>query len=99
MSEKYPYIPVITPTATDDGIAQMRKNIFQLDVSSARLAYTIAYYAMNCLKISEFAIMAPLCDYGSLMADEFPRVVQRRGGTILVTQNYAEGLPDYQNEF
>jgi len=99
MSEKYPYIPVITPTATDDGIAEMGKNIFQLNVSSARLAYTIADYAMNCLKISEFAIMAPLGDYGSLMADEFQRVVERKGGTILVTQNYAEGLPDYQNEF
>jgi len=99
MSEKYPYIPVITPTATDDGIAEMGKNIFQLNVSSARLAYTIADYAMNCLKISEFAIMAPLGDYGSLMADEFQRVVERKGGTIIMTQNYAEGLPDYQNEF
>jgi len=99
MSEKYPYIPVITPTATDDGIADMGKNIFQLNVSSARLAYTIADYAMNCLKISEFAIMAPLGDYGSLMADEFQRVVERKGGTIIMTQNYAEGLPDYQNEF
>ena len=99
MSEKYPQIPVITPTATDDGIAEMGKNIFQLNVSSARLAYTIADYAMNCLKISEFAIMAPLGDYGSLMADEFQRVVERKGGTIIITQNYAEGLPDYQNEF
>jgi len=99
MSEKYPYIPVITPTATDDGIAEMGKNIFQLNVSSARLAYTIADYAINCLNINEFAIMAPLGDYGSLMADEFQRVVERKGGTILVTQNYAEGLPDYQNEF
>jgi len=99
MSEKYPGIPVITPTATDDGIAEMGKNIFQLNVSSARLAYSIADYAMNCLNISEFAIMAPLGDYGSLMADEFQRVVERKGGIILVTQNYAEGLPDYQNEF
>ncbi|MCL1956336.1 MAG: penicillin-binding protein activator [Fibromonadales bacterium] len=99
MSEKYPYIPVITPTATDDGIAEMGKNIFQLNVSSARLAYTIADYAINCLKINEFGIMAPLGDYGSLMADEFQRVVERKGGTIIMTQNYAEGLPDYQNEF
>jgi len=99
MSEKYPQIPVITPTATDDGIADMGKNIFQLNVSSSRLAYTIADYAINCLNINEFAIMAPLGDYGSLMADEFQRIVERKGGTILVTQNYAEGLPDYQNEF
>jgi len=99
MSEKVPRIPLITPTATDDGIAEMGKNIFQLNVSSARLAYSIAKYAMDCLKINEFAIMAPYGDYGSLMADEFQRAVERRGGVILATQNYAEGLSDYQNEF
>ncbi|MCL2260060.1 MAG: penicillin-binding protein activator [Fibromonadales bacterium] len=99
MSEKTPHIPLITPTATDDGIAEMGKNIFQLNVSSKRLASSIAEYAMNCLQINEFAIMAPYGDYGSLMADEFNRAVQRKGGIILATQNYAEGQPDYQNEF
>jgi ABC-type branched-subunit amino acid transport system substrate-binding protein len=99
ISEKAPHIPLITPTATDDGIAEMGKNIFQLNVSSARLAYAIAEYAMNCLKINEFAVMAPLGDYGSLMADEFQRAVERKGRMISVTQSYAEGLPDYQNEF
>ncbi len=99
MSEKTPQIPLITPTATDDGIAEMGKNIFQLNVSSARLASSIADYAMNCLKINEFAIMSPYGDYGSQMADEFQRAVERRGGVILAMQNYAEGLADYQNEF
>jgi len=99
MSEKTPHIPLITPTATDDGIAEMGKNIFQLNVSSKRLASSIAEHAMSCLQINEFAIMAPLNDYGSVMADEFYRAVQRRGGVVLATQNYVEGLPDYQNEF
>jgi len=99
MSEKAPHIPLITPTATDDGIAEMGKNIFQLNVSSARLAASIAEHAMNCLQINEFAIMAPYGDYGSLMADEFQRAVERKGGVIIATQNYVEGLPDYQNEF
>jgi ABC-type branched-subunit amino acid transport system substrate-binding protein len=99
MSEKAPQIPLITPTATDDGIAEMGKNIFQLNVSSAKLASSIANYAMNCLQINEFAIMAPFGDYGSLMANEFQRTVERNGGIILVTQNYAEGLSNYQSEF
>jgi ABC-type branched-subunit amino acid transport system substrate-binding protein len=99
MSERTPQIPLITPTATDEGIAEMGKNIFQLNVSSARLASSIAEYAMNCLQINEFAIMAPYGDYGSLMADEFQRTVENNGRVILTTQNYAEGLPDYQNEF
>jgi ABC-type branched-subunit amino acid transport system substrate-binding protein len=99
MSEKTPHIPMITPTATDDGIAEMGKNIFQLNISSARLASSIAEYAMNCLQIKEFAIMAPFGDYGSLMSDEFQRAVEYNGGVILTVQNYAEGLPDYQNDF
>jgi ABC-type branched-subunit amino acid transport system substrate-binding protein len=99
MSEKAPQIPLITPTATDDGVAEMGKNIFQLNVSSAKLASSIADYAMNCLQINEFAIMAPFGDYGSLMANEFQNAVERNGGIILATQNYAEGLPNYQSEF
>jgi len=99
MSEKTPQIPLITPTATDDGIAEMGENIFQLNVSSKRLASSIAEYAMSCLQINEFAIMAPYGDYGSLMADEFQRAVQRKGGVVLAMQNYVEGLPDYQNDF
>jgi len=99
MSEKTPQIPLITPTATDDGIAEMGKNIFQLNVSSTKLASYIAEYAVNCLQINEFAIMSPNNDYGFLMANEFQRAVERKGGVILAIQNYAEGLPDYQSEF
>jgi ABC-type branched-subunit amino acid transport system substrate-binding protein len=99
MSEKTPHIPLITPTATEDGIARMGRNIFQLNVSTAKLASSIAEYAMNCLQINEFAIMSPNNDYGLLMASEFQRIIERKGGVILAIQNYAEGLPDYQNEF
>jgi ABC-type branched-subunit amino acid transport system substrate-binding protein len=99
MSEKTPNIPLITPTATDNGLAELGKNIFQLNVTTARLASSIAEYAMNCLHINEFAIMAPFGDYGTLMAEEFQRTVERKGGVILVTQNYVEGLSNYQNEF
>jgi len=99
MSEKTPQIPLITPTATEDGIAKMGGNIFQLNVSTAKLASSIAEYAMNCLQINEFAIMSPNNDYGFLMANEFQRTIERNGGVILAIQNYAEGLPDYQSEF
>jgi ABC-type branched-subunit amino acid transport system substrate-binding protein len=99
MSEKAPNIPLITPTATDVGIAEMGKNIFQLNVSAAKLASSIAEYSMNCLQINEFAIMSPNNDYGVLMANEFQRTIERKGGVILAIQNYAEGLPNYQSEF
>jgi len=99
MGEKAPQIPLITPTATEDGIAKIGGNIFQLNVSTAKLASSIAEYAINCLQINEFAIMYPYNDYGFLMASEFQRTIERNGGVILAIQNYAEGLPDYQSEF
>jgi len=99
MSEKAPQIPLITPTATEDGIAEMGKNIFQLNVSSAKLASSIAEYAMNCLHVNEFAIMSPNNEYGSLMASEFQRAVERKGRVVFAIQNYTEGTPDYRSEF
>jgi ABC-type branched-subunit amino acid transport system substrate-binding protein len=99
MSEKAQNIPLITPTATDAGIAEIGKNIFQLNVSVAKLASSIAEYAMNCLEINEFAIMSPNNNYGISMTSEFQRTVESKGGVILAIQNYAEGLPDYQSEF
>ena len=99
VGEKTPQIPLITPTATDAGIAEMGKNIFQLNLNSALLVHTVASYAMDCLKVNEFAILSPLGDYGTIMADEFQRSIERKGGVILAIQNYSEGLPDYKNEF
>jgi len=99
MNERTPHIPLLTPTATEDGIARMGRNIFQLNVSNAKLASAIAEYAMNCLQINEFGIMSPNNDYGLLMASEFQRAVERNGGVILAIQSYAEGMPDYQSEF
>jgi ABC-type branched-subunit amino acid transport system substrate-binding protein len=99
MAERAAHIPLITPTATDDGISDIGKNIFQLNVSQAKLAASIAGYAIDCMGINEFAIMAPYGDYGSLMADEFQRAVERKGGVISIVHNYPEGLPDYQSDF
>lgn len=94
-----PNVPMLTPTATDDGIAKMGSNIFQVNMSTARLARAIADYAMECLGIMEFGIMAPNTDYGTIMTQEFSRRVENRGGRILATQTFEEGRPDYKAEF
>lgn len=98
LSAKRPNIPMITPTATDDGIAQMGKNIFQLNITMAHLAQSIANYAMRCFDIREFAIVAPIGDYGSAMAASFTSAVERRGGKVVAVQNYMEGRTDYKTE-
>ena len=92
-------IPLITPTATDNGIAQMGPNIFQLNITMNHLAKTIAKYAMDCFNIREFAIISPVGDYGSVMAENFTQAVESSGGKIIAYQNYIEGRSDYKTEF
>lgn len=99
LGSNFQNIPMITPTATDDGIARMGPNIFQVNITMENLAQKIADFAIKCLNIREFAVLSPLGDYGSSMSQSFITAVERRGGTIVAFRNYEEGRPDYKTEF
>ena len=99
MGSNFQHIPMITPTATDDGIARMGPNIFQVNITMENLANKIADFAIKCLNIREFAVLSPLGDYGSSMSQSFTTAVERRGGTVVAFRNYEEGRPDYKTEF
>lgn len=99
MGSNFQNIPMITPTATDDGIARMGPNIFQVNITMENQAQRIADFAIKCLNIREFAVLSPLGDYGSAMSQSFTAAVERRGGTIVAFRNYEEGRPDYKTEF
>ena len=99
LGSNFQNIPMLTPTATDDGIAKMGPNIFQVNITMDNLAHKIADFATKCLDIREFAVLSPIGDYGSSMAQSFTRAVERRGGKISAFRNYIEGRPDYSTEF
>ena len=99
LGSNFQNIPMLTPTATDDGIAKMGPNIFQVNITMDNLAQSIADFATKCLDIREFAVLSPLGDYGSSMSASFTRGVERRGGKIVAFRNYEEGRPDYKTEF
>ena len=99
LGSNFQNIPMLTPTATDDGIAKMGPNIFQVNITMDNLAQSIADFAAKCLDIREYAILSPLGDYGSAMTTSFTRAVERRGGKIVAFRNYEEGRPDYKTEF
>ena len=50
---------MLTPTATDDGIASLGPNIFQMNITIGVLARSVARYALDNLNIREFIIVAP----------------------------------------
>ncbi len=99
LGSNFQNIPMLTPTATDDGIAKMGPNIFQVNITMDNLAKSVADFATRCLDIREFAILSPLGGYGASMSQSFTTAVERRGGTIVAFRNYEEGRPDYKTEF
>ncbi|MDO4946780.1 MAG: penicillin-binding protein activator [Fibrobacter sp.] len=99
LGSNFQNIPMLTPTATDDGIAKMGPNIFQVNITMDNLAHKIADFATSCLNIKEFAVLSPLGDYGASMSQSFTQAVERRGGNVVAFRNYEEGRPDYKTEF
>jgi ABC-type branched-subunit amino acid transport system substrate-binding protein len=99
LAAEFPAVPMITPTATDEGIATLGKNIFQLNVPTGELARGIARYSMKCLDLREFGIFRPNTDYGLIMAEAFRDEVWKQGGRILAEEVYEEGAEDFQTQF
>ncbi len=99
MLMSHPEIVMITPTATDDGIGSLGKNIFQLNLTTKALADKVARYSIQGLGITEFAILAPISDYGRLMSDYFTTSVLNYGGEVLFTDYFTASAHDHRAQF
>ncbi len=89
---------MVTPTATDEGIAQLGKNIFQVNVTLGMLGRRIARYAVENLNIRDFAIIAPMTDYGSIMTKAFAREAEKLGAAIIAEEYFDEGTTDFRTQ-
>ena len=90
---------MITPTATDEGIAELGPNIFQMNVTTGVLARKLARYALANLNIREFAVVAPRSAYGGAMTAIFKDEVTKGGGTVLDEEFFEEGGNDFRAQF
>jgi ABC-type branched-subunit amino acid transport system substrate-binding protein len=90
---------MFTPTATDDGIADLGANIFQMNITLGVLARKLARYAINNLNIREFATVAPRTAYGASMAALFKDEVVKNGGTVFDEESFEEGGNDFTAQF
>ncbi len=94
LSARKSLVPMVTPTATTHGIAALGDGIFQLNVTTGTLGQRVATYAVSCLKLKDFAIIAPNSEYGFQLAEAFQKAVEKIGGTILTTQYYEPDAND-----
>ncbi|MBD3319936.1 MAG: ABC transporter substrate-binding protein [Chitinivibrionales bacterium] len=92
-------VVMLSPTATDDGIAELGSNIFQMNVTLGALGVRLARYAVKNLNIKEFAIISPLSEYGRLMSAKFKREVQRLGAEVVGEEYFDEGAHDFREQF
>jgi ABC-type branched-subunit amino acid transport system substrate-binding protein len=92
-------VAMISPTATEDGIADLGQNIFQLNATLPTLGKRIADYAMRNLNIHEFAVIAPMSEYGTALSESFRTEVTKNGGEIVAAETFEEGGNDFKTQF
>ncbi|NLP00943.1 MAG: ABC transporter substrate-binding protein [Fibrobacter sp.] len=92
-------VVMISPSATDDGIAGLGRNIFQMNVTMGVLGRKVARYAMDNLNIREFAIMAPQTSYGRLMVESFKDELRKKNMEVVAEEYFEEGANDFGPQF
>ena len=90
---------MISPTATDEGIADIGENVFQMNVTIGVLGRKIARYAIDNLSIKEFVIMAPQTPYGQILAASFKEELSKRNLDVVAEEYFEEGANDYREHF
>ncbi len=99
LSSKRSKIPMVTPTATTEGISDLGPGIFQLNVTTYALGKKISDYAFKCLNLKEYAILAPNSDYGIGLANSFSENIESMGGQVIAHEYYDPGAKDYTGHF
>jgi ABC-type branched-subunit amino acid transport system substrate-binding protein len=91
-------VPLITPTATRNGIAAMGPFVFQSNPDYETRGRAMARYAFDQRKARRFAVLAPKGAVGELMADAFIDEVKRLGGELVDIQWYFAGSNDMRTQ-
>ncbi len=92
-------LPMLTPTATENGLGNMGEYIFQLSPDQDERGYAIADYSINKLKLNDFITIAPSNEYGRAMINSFNKTVGKKEGKVIENIWYQGTPKDIRNEF
>ena len=92
-------LPMLTPTATENGLGNMGEYIFQLSPDQDERGYAIADYSINELNLSDFITIAPGDEYGRTMINSFNKTVEKKEGKIIENIWYHGTPKDIRYEF
>lgn len=91
-------IPIITPTATSNGIAAIGPYVFQANPDYDIRGRAMAQLAVEQLHAKRLAIVAPVDAVGKLMAESFAGEARRLGVEFFAIQWYESGATDLRTQ-
>ncbi|MBP8975235.1 MAG: penicillin-binding protein activator [Bacteroidetes bacterium] len=91
-------VPLITPTATANGITNIGPFIFQANPDYEVRGRIAARYASTELKAKRFAVLAPSDAVGRQLVEAFIDEVKQQGGELVAQQWYVPNTEDVRSE-
>ncbi|MBN1754717.1 penicillin-binding protein activator [bacterium] len=92
-------VPMITPTASRDNLSTISPFVFQLAITPEYCGKILARFAVDSLKDSLFAILAPDDKYGHSMATAFKNALENSGIKAMDIRFYGEDKIDFTIDF
>ncbi|MCF7805776.1 MAG: penicillin-binding protein activator [Candidatus Marinimicrobia bacterium] len=92
-------LPLISPTASGNGLAGLNKYIFQLSPDYETRGKAAAQYATDSLNLQTFATVSPADPQGKALTDAFTAEVEQRGGDVLEQVWYSGTPQDLGDQF
>ncbi len=91
-------IPLITPTASRNGIGSISKYVFQLNAPAEAEGAAIARYALSSLGMRRFAILHDNSSYARSQTSSFVKMVKDFKAEIIAIERYAPGDTDFKDQ-
>lgn len=91
-------VPIISPTATANGIAAIGPFVFQANPDYEVRGRAMARYAIDSLHARSVAVVAPVDAVGKLMAEAFLDEAKKDSAEIVDVQWYQSGATDLRQQ-
>lgn len=92
-------VPLIAPTASDDGIASLSPYVFQMNATPGAQGRRVAEYAVRRQGLRTLATLASRDEYGRRIAKEFTAKAEELGAEVIIQEWYESGTTDYRRQF
>lgn len=91
-------VPLIAPTASEDGLATLSPYIFQVNATPGAQGRRIADYAVRETGLRTLATFASRDPYGEQIAKEFTARAEESGSEVIVQTWYEPGTTDFRGQ-